>query len=122
MIFETLTGFFSFFFGVQIFKWSVTQETNLTTQLQSGIRYFDFRVALKHDTCNGFWSNSSADIYPCFYIVHGQYANRVDYELEVIKNFLIDHPKEVVIIDFQHFHDINGTEKLIFMEMIEKVS
>ncbi|KAM7537490.1 hypothetical protein Aperf_G00000061262 [Anoplocephala perfoliata] len=120
MDFETLADLFSLVFNVQIPSWSVTQETNFTTQLQAGIRFFDFRVALKHDTCEGLWSNSSADIYPCFYIVHGQYANRVNYELEIIKNFLTDHPKEVIIIDFQHFYSTDENTMRIFMEMVEK--
>ncbi|VUZ40366.1 unnamed protein product [Hymenolepis diminuta] len=86
MNFEVLTSLVGIFFNINFSKWSVTQRTNLTTQLQSGIRYFDFRVALKQERCKGIKSNSSVDIYSCFYIVHGQYANKVNMELETIKS------------------------------------
>lgn len=121
MNFEVLTNLVGIFFNINFSKWSVTQRTNLTTQLQSGIRYFDFRVALKLEKCKGIQSNSFVDIHPCFYIVHGQYANKVNMELETIKSYLIDHPKEAVVIDFQHFYKFNSTTYAIFAEMVEKV-
>nr|CDS33905.1 Phospholipase C [Hymenolepis microstoma] len=118
---DILTSFFSIFFNIKFNKWSVTQRTNLTTQLQSGIRYFDFRVALKREGCKGIQSKSSVETYPCFYIVHGQYANRVNVELEEIKGYLVDHPKEVVVIDFQHFHKFDDTANGVFAEMVKKI-
>ncbi|VDL57593.1 unnamed protein product [Hymenolepis diminuta] len=121
MNFEVLTSLVGIFFNINFSKWSVTQRTNLTTQLQSGIRYFDFRVALKQERCKGIKSNSSVDIYSCFYIVHGQYANKVNMELETIKRYLIDHPKEAVVIDFQHFYKFDDATYAIFAEMVEKM-
>ncbi|VDN96369.1 unnamed protein product [Rodentolepis nana] len=118
---EILATVFSIFFNIKFDKWTVTQRTNLTTQLQSGIRYFDFRVAFKREGCKGIQSNASMEIYPCFYIVHGQYANRVDVELEEIKSYLLDHPKEVVIIDFQHFYKFDTAANAVFVEMVEKI-
>ncbi|VDK40866.1 unnamed protein product [Taenia asiatica] len=121
MSFEFLTRLLGLFFDIPFSKWSVTQGTNLTTQLQSGIRYFDMRVAVNRYSCVELSSNSSTDIYPCFFLVHGQYANRVSEELETIKSFLEHHPKEVVIIDFQHFHGLNESLKSVFTDLIREV-
>ena len=122
MDFDFLISLLGFFFDIPIAKWSVTQKTNLTTQLQSGIRYFDMRVAIYPSNCGEGIDNSSTNIYSCFYIVHGQYANRVIKELKVIRNFLQQHPKEVVILDFQHFYKTNDYLKVIFKELVAQVS
>lgn len=122
MSFEFLTRLLGLFFDIPFSKWSVTQRTNFTTQLQSGIRYFDMRVAMNRHFCANLSSNSSNDIYSCFFLVHGQYANRVSEELETIKIFLEHHPKEVVIIDFQHFHGLNESLMLVFTDMVREVS
>ncbi|KAH9283365.1 PI-PLC X domain-containing protein 3 [Echinococcus granulosus] len=121
MNYKSLIKVLGLFFKIPYFKWSVTQKTNFTTQLQSGIRYFDMRVAIKRQSCVGLLSNSSIDIYPCFFLVHGQYANRVSEELETIKSFLKHHPKEVAIIDFQHFYGLDESLKSIFKDLIKKV-
>ncbi|KAL5109683.1 PI-PLC X domain-containing protein 3 [Taenia crassiceps] len=121
MSFEFLTSLLGLFFDVSFSKWSLTQGTNFTTQLQSGIRYFDMRVAINRHCCVELSSNSSTGIYPCFFLVHGQYANRVSVELETIKSFLQQHSKEVVIIDFQHFHGLNKSLKLVFTDLVKEV-
>jgi hypothetical protein len=72
-------------------KWSKTQLVTPTEQLCNGIRYFDLRIATKkHDAQ--------------FYFVHGLYSSEVSKVLEEVKVFLDTHPKEVVILDCQHFY------------------
>ncbi|VDM33540.1 unnamed protein product [Hydatigera taeniaeformis] len=121
MSFGFLTRVLGLFFDIPFSKWSVTQNTNFTTQLQSGIRYFDMRVAMDKHTCVNSHPNFSSDIYTCFFLVHGQYANRVSEELKTIKSFLEHHPKEVVIIDFQHFHGLNESLKSVFTDLVKEV-
>ncbi|KAL3853635.1 hypothetical protein ACJMK2_017165 [Sinanodonta woodiana] len=79
-------------FGRQVMlSWSKTQDMTLTEQLFAGIRYFDFRVASRQETTD-------------LYLVHGFYAEKVETSLKEIYKFLESHPKEVVLLDFNHFY------------------
>ena len=103
------------------FKWSLTQWANFTTQLEKGIRYFDLRVTFGTDFCNETVPEDVSKIYGCFYLVHGQYASPVADEFKVIRKFLGEHPKEVVILDFQHFYAMDKQKKAIFTRLVEEV-
>ncbi|EUB64366.1 PI-PLC X domain-containing protein [Echinococcus granulosus] len=72
-------------------RWGRTQDVSLSEQLAAGIRYFDFRVI--HREVDGL-----------FYFVHGQFANEVSAELSIIRSFLQEHHKEVVLLDFNHLY------------------
>ncbi|KAM7538150.1 hypothetical protein Aperf_G00000072228 [Anoplocephala perfoliata] len=72
-------------------RWGRTQDANLSEQLSAGIRYFDLRV-LHRESDN------------VFYFVHGQFAKDLLSELFDIRLFLREHPKEVVILDFNHLY------------------
>ncbi|VDL20021.1 unnamed protein product [Hymenolepis diminuta] len=72
-------------------RWGRTQDANLSEQLTAGIRYFDLRVMYRQS--DGL-----------FYFVHGQFAKTLSTELLAIHSFLQDHPKEVVILDFNHLY------------------
>ena len=75
-------------------NWSVTQSLDVTQQLKAGVRYFDIRVGAK--------SNSDE-----LHSVHGLYGSKVHAYLEEINVFLEEHPKEIVLLDFNHFYDTN---------------
>lgn len=79
-----------------IYRWSMTQNLTAEQQLNSGIRYFDIRI-----------SRESSSGKVCF--IHGLYGADVIPCLEDIKKFLDNHPKEVVILDFNHLYEM-GTE------------
>lgn len=79
-----------------IYRWSMTQNLTAEQQLNSGIRYFDIRI-----------SRESSSGKVCF--IHGLYGADVITCLEDIKKFLDNHPKEVVILDFNHLYEM-GTE------------
>ncbi|ESO10998.1 hypothetical protein HELRODRAFT_167516 [Helobdella robusta] len=76
-----------------IFNWSVCQTLTVHDQLKLGIRYFDIRMACKPE-CGDL---------NC---VHGLYCDCIKYYLNEIKKFLVTHPKEIVILDFNHFYDM----------------
>lgn len=97
-------------------KWSVTVRENLTVQLHAGIRYLDLRVEVNQENCN-----VGTRLSLCFYIVHGQYGNRLIEELAEIKRFLLEHLKEVVIIDLQHLYGFSIYHRLVLKRMFEKV-
>lgn len=73
-------------------KWTVTQKVDIRTQLENGIRYFDFRAAPKSKPGDN-------DLY----FVHGLYGPKIISMCSDIKDFLDEHQKEVVIIHIQHF-------------------
>ncbi|XP_014254023.1 PI-PLC X domain-containing protein 3 [Cimex lectularius] len=77
-----------------IFRWCKTQDLSIRHQLENGIRYIDVRICTKQ---------KSLDLF----IAHGMYGGTVRPELEEINTFLNSHPKEVIIIDFQHFHSMD---------------
>ncbi|KAK2820938.1 hypothetical protein Q5P01_023897 [Channa striata] len=77
-----------------LLKWGATQEETITKQLDSGVRYFDLRIARKpHD------SNPTK-----LYFYHGLYT-RSDVE-SVLRDFSTwaeRHPKEILILALSHF-------------------
>ena len=66
-----------------------TQQFAIDEQLQMGVRYFDIRVNKKEDK----------------YVIFHSIINGVEFLpiLESIKNFIINNPTEVLLLDFQHF-------------------
>jgi hypothetical protein len=70
-------------------KWSRVQNKDITEQLCGGVRYFDLRVA---------WDGER------FRIVHGLWGGSVDAVVEAVDRFLTEHPREVVLLDFNHFY------------------
>lgn len=84
-----------------------TQDADTATQLKMGVRYFDLRVRKKGDKLN---------------IFHGPLTGA---EFEPIlcgfKAFLLSHPAETVILDFQHFDgqsqdDVAALVKLVLAD------
>ncbi|XP_078658336.1 PI-PLC X domain-containing protein 3-like [Branchiostoma floridae x Branchiostoma belcheri] len=74
-----------------VYNWAVTQGSDFIEQLENGVRYFDLRVATGK-------SDSS------LYFVHGLYGSKVESGLLEIAEWLHSHPKEVVLLDFQHLY------------------
>ncbi|OWK57809.1 PI-PLC X domain-containing protein 3 [Lonchura striata] len=106
---ETVQNFVSVFGTVAkklMRKWLATQTMNFTSQLGAGIRYFDLRISTKpRDPDNEL------------YFAHGLFSAKVKEGLEEINAFLIEHPKEVVFLDFNHFYGMQKChhEKLVQM-------
>lgn len=72
-------------------RWAKTQRATTLEQLDMGIRYFDLRVGEEDNK---------------LYYTHGLFAMEVFEPLYEIKLFLLKHPQEVIIIDFQHFYQL----------------
>lgn len=81
-------------------RWSKAQDFNVLQQLEAGVRYFDLRIATR----------VSKDNVRDFYIVHGLYGPPLKEVLAQIQQFLTAHPKEVVIIDCQHFYSVTTND------------
>lgn len=75
-----------------ITRWSKTQSLPISSQLNTcGVRYLDLRVA---------YYKKDKKLYLC----HGLNGKTVEYELRQIRTFLDAHPKEILILDFNHFY------------------
>lgn len=74
-------------------------------QLNAGIRYFDFRVAV-HPRTNEFR------------FVHGLYGGLVSHALRDINTYLMDRQGEVIILDFNHFYNMNQSDHAKLMSEI----
>ncbi|CAF3576888.1 unnamed protein product [Rotaria sp. Silwood1] len=100
----------SFLIHPIIKSWSITQNKTFTEQLYMGIRYFDLRVCRTTD--KNLCSKSP------FTFTHGLLGGLVRESLEEINEFLNTHPKEIILLDFNHFYDFNdqcGHDHLIHL-------
>jgi len=66
--------------------WSKTQACTIAQQLEGGIRYLDLRLE---------WHQGEV------WIVHAMFSDTLDNVLQDIQAFAADHPREIVILDFQ---------------------
>ncbi len=73
-------------------NWARAQGLSIRDQLFGGARYFDFRV----------WYDGSD-----FYIVHSKQSARVFDIVDEVAAFAKAHPKEIIILDFNHFYEFN---------------
>lgn len=93
-----------------IYNWSSVQSLNVTEQLASGVRYFDIRVATKSDSCDppGTQSESGMERKDVkLFCVHGLYGLCIDECLESVASYLEDHGREIVVLDFNHFYEVD---------------
>ncbi|KAM8976076.1 PI-PLC X domain-containing protein 2 [Pelodytes ibericus] len=90
-------------------KWSVTQNLTFKEQLESGIRYFDLRVSSKPE-------EAGREIY----FIHGLYGIKVWDGLTEINQFLTNHQKEVVLLDFNHFYAMEHGHHMYLVNMLQE--
>ena len=79
-----------------------TQNYSVAAQLTFGVRYFDLRV------------NKTEDGYPIYHTI----LNGTDFTeiLSQIKEFILAHPGEVLILDFQHFKGDSSADVQLMLE------
>lgn len=85
-----------------IHKWSICQNLSILDQLKAGIRFLDIRV-----------THREADDE--FYVTHSLFGPKVYDCMEDVKKFLIDHPKEVVLLDFNHFFNMQLEQHILLL-------
>jgi hypothetical protein len=71
------------------------QTKTMLEQLQAGVRYLDLRIA-RHA--------GSGRYYTC----HGVYCADMSAAMKEIGTFLTNHPKEIVVLDFNHLYEMDG--------------
>lgn len=87
-------------------RWSKCQNLGPREQLELGIRYFDVRVA-------GLPGNDQT------FVTHGFFGEEITELLDEVNDFLILHPKEVVLIDLHHFHNVSSTAHSRLLDFLE---
>lgn len=95
-----------------VVKWAIAQERTITQQLEDGIRYLDLRVCSVKEP--GFE-------YGTLYTCHSIISDVLDDILKEIKNFTEKHSKEILIVDFQHFYDLDEADHKYLVEMIQQL-
>ncbi|MCI4375815.1 hypothetical protein PGIGA_G00114250 [Pangasianodon gigas] len=81
-------------------RWATTQELSISSQLDSGIRFLDLRIATK-----------KKDSSRMLYFAHGIYTLlTVKEALSDVAHWLDNHAKEVVIIALSAFDDMNPAQ------------
>ena len=78
--------------------WAVTQGLTIKQQLMAGIRYLDLRI------CTGQSGDDTV------YICHAMYSITVDAVIDQVGDFVSANPKEVVILDFNHFYGLSENQ------------
>lgn len=100
-----------------------TQSLTIKEQLEHGVRYLDIRPRVHNST---------------FYVHHGEtgpdgsadlghYSKEINpdevangkYIFKHIRDFLIDHPKEILILKFQNYSDFSKQDYFHFIELIK---
>ena len=84
-------------------RWSVTQTLPFSEQLRAGVRYFDLRLGFRGKTSVSL--DSEKKYHDALHFVHGLYGLQIQTGLTEILQFLEGHPKEVVVLHFQHFYN-----------------
>jgi len=83
--------------------WSKTQDKTIYEQLKAGIRYFDLRLLKRKD--GGL------------FIIHGMYSIDLETILADIRLFAAEHPKEIIILDFNHLYNLASGETVAFEQL-----
>ena len=89
-----------------VYRWSVTQTADCQTQLTSGVRYFDFRLAP--------WRSRSQ-----ICVLHGLFGCKVQDAINEIARFLTLHKEEVVILDFQHNYGLTAGDRKFLSDFVK---
>ena len=91
-----------------MYNWSKAQSLDYSQQLEAGVRYLDLRVSVMAGI---------EDLY----LVHGLYSQKVKDMAEAVNQFLQKHPKEVVLLDFNHFYGLTDQHHRACLQMLMDV-
>lgn len=96
-------------YGRQIIRrWALTQRLNMCEQLEAGIRYFDMRISVPN-----------CSLVKGIRVLHALYGRELQAALTEINDFLKKHPKEVIILDFNHFYNFDTESCKSFLKILE---
>ena len=90
-----------------MYNWGKTQQLSLIQQLETGVRYLDLRVAFNNQTCR-------------IHVLHGLYGECISLCLERMHFFLDCHPKEVLLLDFNHFYNMEPVHHMQLIKLLQR--
>ena len=90
-------------------RWAIAQERTISQQLEDGIRYLDLRVC---------FIKKSADEVGELLTCHSVISDNMNDVLADIKAFAQLHPKEVIIVDFNHFYDLDESAHVQLVQIL----
>ena len=102
---QTLGSIFGKIAKSVVHSWSVTQSMTIYEQLLSGVRYLDLRVAYRE---------GDKEIR----ILHGLYGWTIEQVLEEVNRYVTNYPKEIVILDFNHFYNMDSATHETLADML----
>jgi len=91
-----------------VINWSLCQSLTIQQQLEYGVRYFDMRPGY-------------LDYQDDFYFVHGVHGNAIRGMLISMRDFLSQNSQEIIIVDFNHFHQFDRQLHNRFVKMISDI-
>lgn len=91
------------------------QSQTILRQLELGIRYLDFRLCLTWDQVRGM--NESNEVFIC----HGLFGPPAAIPLQDIRTFVNANPREIVIVDMNHFYCFTESSHDAFLDQIESI-
>lgn len=86
------------------------QEAPLSAQLAAGVRYLDLRVCAVRDDAGGV----------AFYTHHTFLGAPLAQVLDDLDRFLRAHPREIVIVDFQHLNGFTDDDRAALAGELER--
>lgn len=109
---------------------TITQQIDITQQLNAGVRVLDMRVAHVEAHSTGGWIRTKTDVPAEVYMCHGPivFNTKLSEALASIKRWLGNHPSEFVAMIFQQqgtkpdlSSDPLGKEKRRIVQIIKKI-
>lgn len=104
-------------------SWAKTQSRTIKEQLNLGIRYFDLRPKVHKSTFYVHHSevgpDGSADLGHYSKSIQPDDSSNNKYIFKDIRDFLISHPKEIVILKFQNFESFYKQDYYDFIDLIK---
>ncbi|VDN04694.1 unnamed protein product [Thelazia callipaeda] len=89
-----------------VYNWSKVQTMSIREQLENGVRFLDVKVAYINES---------------FYVVNGLRSMEVRDLFRRVDEFLSLHPKEVVLVDINHFYEFREQQHSKLLDMISNL-
>ena len=86
-----------------LLSWTITQERTFQQQMEDGIRYLDIRT----DNDDGTLKIVHGVMPPCPKLVVGEGSGNSKGVVQDVRDFLKGRPREIVIMDFQEFQNMD---------------
>jgi len=82
--------------GEVVASWAKAQGQTALAQLIGGVRYLDLRLSLNPNDKEPIW------------ISHSLYSVPLTAVISAVNSFITNNPKEIVILDLNHFYDLDN--------------